>query len=82
MSSWRGFNLYLDYEVATFYCPKLFLTDILEIQQFYGSDATPAGLRFQYFDRIRYAVQALRAARAAGIDCKLVVLNGGVNTKG
>jgi hypothetical protein len=46
-----------------------------EIQQFFGSDATAGGIRFQFSARIKEDVSLLKQARIDGIDCKDVVLS-------
>lgn len=44
-----------------------------EIQAFFGSDATPGGIRWQMDTKFKPNVQALKAARDRGIDCKDVI---------
>lgn len=53
-----------------------------EIQQFFGSDATIAGIRFQFATRIKDDVKLLKQARNEGQDCKDVVLSSGEKGKG
>ncbi|TAQ86433.1 hypothetical protein B7494_g5243 [Chlorociboria aeruginascens] len=47
-----------------------------EITSCFGSDATVGGVRFQFSTRIKNDANAIRAARAAGIDCKSLNLGG------
>jgi hypothetical protein len=53
-----------------------------ETQQFFGSDATAAGIRFQFASRIKDHVKLLKQARSESRDCKDVALSGGVNDNG
>lgn len=53
-----------------------------EVQQFFGSDATVGGIRFQFATNIKDNVQLLKQAREDGKDCKDVVLSGGAKEKG
>ncbi|CZT02253.1 uncharacterized protein RCO7_11042 [Rhynchosporium graminicola] len=67
----------------------VFLFDCLRSLSFrsrlgFGSDATAGGIRFQYFDRIKKDIDALRKGRADGVDCKEITLQslGGPAVKG
>jgi len=46
----------------------------IEIHQFFGSDATIAGIRFQFSTTFKGYANQLKVARESGIDCKNVVL--------
>jgi hypothetical protein len=45
-----------------------------EIAAFFGSDATAAGIKFQFATRIKEDVAVLKEARKDGVDCKNVTL--------
>jgi hypothetical protein len=47
----------------------------IEIRQFFGSDASTGGIKFQFSTRIKDDVSLLKQARKNGIDCKDVVLS-------
>jgi hypothetical protein len=46
----------------------------LEIAAFFGSDATAAGIKFQFATHIKEDAALLKEARADGVDCKDVTL--------
>ena len=45
-----------------------------EVAAFFGSDATAAGIKFQFVTRIKEDAAVLKEARANGVDCKDVTL--------
>lgn len=47
-----------------------------EIQKCFGSDASAAGIRFQFMTRIKADVKLINGARANGVDCKDITLSG------
>jgi hypothetical protein len=61
--------------------PEHALISLAEIQQFFGSDATAAGIRFQFATRIKDDVKLLKQARNEGKDCKDVELGGSAKCK-
>jgi hypothetical protein len=64
------------------YDREAILIFFLEIQQFFGSDATAGGIKFQFHTRVKEDVKILIAARAAGTDCKDAILSCGSTGKG
>jgi hypothetical protein len=54
----------------------------IEIQQFFGSDATPNGIRFQISTRFKEHVKLLKQAHSEGKDCKDVPLSTGTKDSG
>jgi hypothetical protein len=44
------------------------------VAAFFGSDATAAGIKFQWATRIKEDAAVLKEARANGVDCKDVTL--------
>ena len=44
------------------------------VAAFFGSDATAAGIKFQWSTRIKEDAAVLKEARANGVDCKDVTL--------
>ncbi|PQE06651.1 hypothetical protein CJF31_00009776 [Rutstroemia sp. NJR-2017a BVV2] len=48
---------------------------IPEIQQCYGSDATAAGIKFQFATTFKKNVADIQAARSSGTDCKDITLS-------
>jgi|SRR6187402_659961 len=60
---------------------KKHIDENTEVAACFGSDATAAGIRFQFATRIKGDVKIIRDARARGIDCKDIKLEsfGGKN---
>ncbi|KIM99632.1 hypothetical protein OIDMADRAFT_55547 [Oidiodendron maius Zn] len=57
------------------------VSKLSEVQQFFGSDATASGIKFQFATRIKEHVKLLKQARSEGKDCKDVALSSGGNDK-
>lgn len=57
------------------YCICALFNNSLELHEYFGSDATLGGLKFQFATRIKGDVQALKDSKSAGIDCKFAVLS-------
>lgn len=57
-------------------CPSI------EIQQFFGSDATSNGIKFQMNTRFKEHVKRLKQAHSEGKDCKDVPLSTGAKDSG
>lgn len=47
-----------------------------QVVAYFGSDATEAGIRFQFASRLKNYANLLKRARAAGLDCKDVKFEG------
>jgi hypothetical protein len=52
-----------------------YIDSIPEIQQCYGSDATAAGIKFQFATTFKKNVADIQAARSSGTDCKDITLS-------
>jgi hypothetical protein len=47
-----------------------------DIKKCFGSDASAAGIKFQFMTRIKADVKLINDARASGVDCKDITLSG------
>ncbi|PQE28075.1 hypothetical protein CJF32_00005822 [Rutstroemia sp. NJR-2017a WRK4] len=54
---------------------ELYIDFIPEIQQCFGSDATPAGIKFQFATTFKKNVADIQGARSSGTDCKDITLS-------